>query len=179
MGLGVLTSAAFYGLLRALRLRRLDAGALAALALLFPASDSTRLWLGAGAVNLSILLVLLGALLALHGLRQPGKRAAVLHAGAVVLYLLGLMTYEAVAPAILVSGLLYRLRSPWRSALPRWAVDASAAVLVLAVVTSRTFYEVPSQPPGESARAQLPLLGILGGDYLLMLNAVGADLAAA
>jgi hypothetical protein len=114
------------------------------LVLLFPASDANRLWAAASIALPAIALYLAGSVLALKGLAARGRRAAVLHAGAVVLYVLSVMTYEVAAGAILLSVFLYRLRTSWRTALSRWAIDVAAVVPVLLLVTSGTWNEPQS-----------------------------------
>jgi hypothetical protein len=121
--LSVLVCVCFYLLLRTLGMERLHAGMIAALALLFPWSDSTKLWATAGLNNTAVCFYLLGAVVALHGLAAQGRRALLLHAGAVALYVLSVLTYEVAAIAILLSGLLYAVRAPWSSVMRRWAVD--------------------------------------------------------
>jgi hypothetical protein len=146
----VALSAMLYWLLRTLGMERLHAGAVASLVLLFPASDANRLWAAAGIALPAIALYLAGAVLALKGLAASGRRAVAFHAGAILLYLLSVMTYEIAAGAILLSVLLYRLRGGWRAALPRWLLDVAAVVPVLLLVTSGSWNE--PQPLGTSVR---------------------------
>jgi hypothetical protein len=140
----VALSGTLYWLLRTLAMERMHAGAVAVLVLLFPASDANRLWAAASIALPAIALYLAGSVLALKGLAARGRRAAVLHAGAVVLYVLSVMTYEVAAGAILLSVFLYRLRTSWRTALSRWAIDVAAVVPVLLLVTSGTWNEPQS-----------------------------------
>jgi hypothetical protein len=128
----------FFALLRALGLCPLHAGAIALLALLFPLADSTRLWPAASALNLGLALYLGGTLAALAGLRLRGARALALHAIAVALYLASVVTYEVTTIAILLSFALYRLRTSWRRALGRWAVDVAAVGVVLLLATTQS-----------------------------------------
>jgi len=107
--LGVAMSACLYAVLRALRMPGLHAFAVAALVLLFPFSDSTRLWAMAGYNQIAVVLWLLGVLIALHGLSIGGRRGALLHVGALVLYALGILVYEVVAGAVLVTVVAYSL----------------------------------------------------------------------
>jgi len=146
----VALSGTLYWLLRTLAMERVHAGAVAVLVLLFPASDANRLWAAASIALPAIALYLAGSVLALKGLAARGRRAAVLHAGAVVLYVLSVMTYEIAAGAILLSVFLYRLRTSWRTALSRWAIDVAAVVPVLLLVTSGTWNE--PQPLGTTVR---------------------------
>jgi hypothetical protein len=123
LSLSVLVCVCFYLLLRTLGMERLHAGMIVALALLFPWSDSTKLWATAGINNAAVCFYLLGAVVALHGLAAQGRRSLLLHAGAVALYVLSVLTYEVAAIAILLSGLLYAVRAPWSAVMRRWAVD--------------------------------------------------------
>ena len=133
--IGVLVSVLVYRLLRELRLEPVHAGALALLALLYPFSDTTRLWAAGGVNNLGVVLYLLATLVALRGLRAGSARAAVaLHAGALALYVLSVLTYQVAAPLGLLSGLVYALRAPWRSVLPRWGLDIVAVAAATALV---------------------------------------------
>jgi hypothetical protein len=145
----VALSGALYWLLRTLALERVHAGAVAVLVLLFPASDANRLWAAAGIALPAIAFYLAGAVLALKGLAARGRRAVVLHAGAISLYVLSVMTYEIAAGAILLSVLLYRLRG-WRAALTWWLLDVAAVVPVLLLVTSGSWNE--PQPLGTTVR---------------------------
>ena len=147
IGLGVLASLCLYGLLRTVAIERLHAGAIAALVLVFPWSDATRLWATASANNLALCLYLLGAVVALRGLRQSGRRALGLHATAVCLYVSSVLTYEVAALAILAGGLLYAARSSWSQALRRWPLDVVAVGAALALVALNTPREV--RAPGE------------------------------
>src|SRR4051794_20728155 len=131
--LAVAAATAFYALLRALATRREFALGAAALALVFPWSDSTRLWATAS-VNLVALVLFFSA--ATLSLRRPDERVrltACLLAAAV-------LTYEAVAGLVLLLPLLYSLRMPWRAALRRWRVEAAAAgaaALLVALLTTK------------------------------------------
>jgi hypothetical protein len=123
-----------YAVLRRLGFQLWHAGAIAALVLLFPGADSTRLWVTGNLPQLAVTLCLGGLLLALRGLELAprGRRAAVVHAPAVLLYAASVLTYEATAPPIALFGVLYRLRSTWRAAGRRWAADLVAVGLALA-----------------------------------------------
>ena len=140
--LAALTSLCLYGLLRTVAVERLHAGAIAALVLVFPWSDATRLWATASANNLAVCFYLLGTVLALRALRMSGRRALAVHAGAVCLYVLSVLTYEVTALAILGSGLLYAACSSWPAALRRWPWDVAALGTALALVGLNTPREV-------------------------------------
>jgi hypothetical protein len=138
----VLTSACFYLLLRTLGLERRHAGPIAALSLLFPWADSTRLWATASINNVAVILYLLGVVTALRGLDHSGRRSVLMHAGAVALYVLSVLTYELAAVAALASVFLYRYRSSWRRALTRWAADVLAIGAALAYTAATTVKHV-------------------------------------
>jgi MFS family permease len=123
VGLSVAMSLCFYLFLRMLGMEPVHAGALAVLVLLFPWSDSTRLWPAAGINNIAVCFYLLGATLALAGLQATGRRSWLLHAGAVLLYVLSILTYEVAAIATLLGIALYAYKAPWRMAVSRWLVD--------------------------------------------------------
>ena len=144
--LAVATSLAFYAVLRALGMERPHAGAIAALLLLFPASDSTRLWASAGLNTLSVLLYLLGVLAALRGLGAAGRRAAAWHVGALILYVLAIFAYEAVAGVVAATGFVYAFRSSWRAALRRWPADLLTVAVAVALSAANTTRDV--QPVG-------------------------------
>jgi hypothetical protein len=146
----VVLSGALYWLLRTLAMERVHAGAVAALLLLFPASDANRLWAAASIALPAIALYLAGSALAVQGLGASGRRASAFHTGAILLYVLSVMTYEIAAGAILLSLLLYRLRGGWRAALPRWLLDVAVVVPVLVFVTSESWNE--PQPLGTTVR---------------------------
>jgi hypothetical protein len=133
-------SAAFFLLLRTLGVQRVHAAILGALLILFPFSDSLRLWITASATYPSIIFYLLGTVVAVRGLRRtPGRNTAVMHTVAMSLYLLSVFTYEITAPAILVSLVFYKQETSWRRAITWWLGDVVCVVLALLFVTSSTF----------------------------------------
>ena len=132
LALGILTSCCFYVLLRTLAMPPLHAAAIAALALLFPWSDSIRLWATASINSVAVCLFLLGLTLALRGLDHRGRRGVAMHAAADLLYLLSILTYEVAAAAALLAGLLYLGRAPRTTAIRRWCADV---IVVFAAIT--------------------------------------------
>jgi hypothetical protein len=136
--LAALMSWTFYGVLRLLGLERVHAGVIAALVLVFPFSDVTRLWSTASMTHLSIALYLAGVAVAIKGLRASGRRALLLHTAAVALYLLSLWTYEITAGVIALTGMLYLTQAPWRRAVPRWLLDVVVTAASLLLVTRST-----------------------------------------
>ena len=105
--LAVAMSVALFAVLRELGLGRAPAAAVAALVLVFPWSDSTRLWATAGLNNLAVVLWLLGVSVMLRGAEARGRRALRLHATAAGLYLASVLLYQATAVVILASLALY------------------------------------------------------------------------
>ena len=147
--LAILASLAFFVLLRELAVELSHAIALAVLTLLFPWSDALRLWATGSLNNLACMTYFLGATAALHALRLEGlarRRRLLLHTLSVVLYLLSLFTYEIAAPAIALSGLLYRARVPWKALRARWLFDATMVLvwLVAVVYPSSRLHDVRS-----------------------------------
>lgn len=144
LALAVAVSACLYAALRELGLARPHAAAIGVLALVFPWSDSTRLWATGGINNLAVALLLGGLLARLAGLRASGRRRGALRVAAPTLYALSVLTYEATAVAALLSLPLYALRAGWRPALRWWRVDALAVVLATALVGAATTRELLS-----------------------------------
>ena len=134
VGLGVFVSGMLYAVLRECGLRRVHAGVVGALVLVYPWADSTRMWPTASMASLAIGLALAGLWLALIGLRRGSWRW---HAGAVALYVLSALTYELTAALIATAGLLYIARFGWRAARLRWAADI-VAIGIVAVWNSST-----------------------------------------
>ncbi|MDP9019798.1 MAG: hypothetical protein M3N25_03180 [Actinomycetota bacterium] len=140
VALGVLVSTCMYAVLRSFRVAPVHAALMAALVLVFPWSDSNRLWAMASYNQLAVVFWLVGLLVALRGLRRSGRRAVLLHAVALVLYAAGIAVYELVAGAVLVTAAFYLHRDAggnvaWKGMALRWAADvAVTGVTLLAVV---------------------------------------------
>ena len=135
--LAILASLAFFVFLRALGIEFPHALALALLALVFPWSDALRLWATASINNAALIAYFLGSAAALRALTlEPvhRNRRIAFHGLSAVLYIVSLLTYEVAAPALLLSGPIYRARVSWRSLRARWLLDASLVVVWLAVV---------------------------------------------
>jgi hypothetical protein len=134
---------AMWAVLRRYRLPALPAAAAAFLAILFPFADSNRLWAASSHMTLSLTLFAAGLLVSLRAFEREGSRALRLHAAGVVLYVASLAIFEVTAGFIAASGLLYLLRVRGRAVFVRWAVDAVAAVLFVAIFTvgQQTAYE--------------------------------------
>jgi hypothetical protein len=126
LALSVVTSLCLYALLRELRLRPMESGIIAALALIFPWADSIRLWTSAGLNSVAVILLLAGATMSLRSFRTTGKRATALAGAGTTAMVAGVLTYEVVSILALAVGALYLKRAPLRRALTRWAIDALA-----------------------------------------------------
>jgi len=136
--LAVIVAAILYGLLRSLGVPWVHALLIAALVLLFPWFDSTRFWATADQVSLAIAFLLGGMWVAIAGLARRSWRW---HAGAALLYLTSILTYEVTLPVIAAAGLLYVWRAGWRLGRARWAVDLGVAIaggIWVGTHTSRT-----------------------------------------
>jgi hypothetical protein len=136
---GVLTGWALYLVLRMLGLTRGEAAFPAALLLVFPWCDSTRMWNTASFDTLAVTFYLLGLAVAILALRAPpGRRRILLTGGSLLLYLLAAWTYEIVTFAILASGAVYLLVAPRRAALRRLGLDVIVVGIALVVVAAGT-----------------------------------------
>jgi hypothetical protein len=136
--LGVLTSGCFYALLRTLSMAPLHATAIAILVLLFPWSDSIRLWATASVNSVAVCLFLVGLIVALRGLERPGRGGVAMHVVADILFLLSVLTYEVAAAAALLAGLLYIGRAPPVTVARRWAADVVVVIAALTYSLSTT-----------------------------------------
>jgi hypothetical protein len=137
----ILLSLSFYLLLRTLRMPPLHAGVIGALTLIFPASDSLRLWAIMGDGSWALALLILGAVLTLRGLGADGSRAWLLRGGGLALYAVSLLTYEIGFVALGASVLLYRCVVPWRRAALAWAQDLVVLGLVYALSLRKAVVE--------------------------------------
>jgi len=136
--LAVALSLCLYALLRELGVERVPAAFAGALALVFPWSDSVRLWATAGLNQVAVCLYLLGAMFALRGRRRLS----------LALYLASMLTYAVTIPAIALSPLLYRFKMPWREAWLRGRRDTLVALATGAFVAAATTKSV--QPLAET-----------------------------
>lgn len=148
LALGVVMAGTFYLALRHLTLQAHEAGVIAALLVLFPWSDSMRLWVTGSLNQVSVTMYLLGLVLALRGLAAGGLRSLALHGAAASLYAAAILAYDAVAVLALLSGGIYLLFAPRRRALSRWAVDivaVGAAIAHTAMTTAKTIHPLSAQ----------------------------------
>lgn len=154
--LAIAMSTCLFALLVTLGLEPIHSGMIAALVLLFPASDATRLWAAANVSSLGITLFLLGAIASLRAFDANGGKRVALHALGLALYLASILTYEIAAAAIASSIVLYRIYGArWRPAALRWAVDVAAMLPILLLVTTQSddqHYTAPlSELPSRAA----------------------------
>jgi hypothetical protein len=125
-----------YLLLRRLSLSAIEAGTVAVLVLLFPAASSIRFWLATIWAPLSLSMVCGGFLLALSAFEaESRRRALILHAISLALFVASILLYEVALLVMLASVLVYRLRVPWRPAIQRWVVDCAVLIAVTLTVT--------------------------------------------
>jgi hypothetical protein len=137
--LAVVFSVAVYLLLRTLGLRRLDAGLIGVLVLVFPASDSTRIWSMISDASFAMTLAVLGVYCVIRSLQVDGRRASLaLRIGGSVLMVLGVTTYELTFVALLCSFVLYRTQVGWRETLKNAVVDWVVLGLTYALVISQS-----------------------------------------
>ncbi len=155
----------FYLALRRLRLGLVVAAAAAAIFIVLPTIDSTRLWLSAFPTQVAGILYLLGLHAALRGIGATGRRAIGWHAGAATLYLAAMLTYELVAGLVAVTALLYLLRCEWRPAARRWLADLATIGAALAIL-------VPRGAADREAHTSLGFLWDRAGDTLLQAEHV-------
>jgi hypothetical protein len=145
--LAAFLSIAYFAFLRTLGLGLPWAIAAAAILLVFPSSDSTRLWSTGSQINLFIGLYLVAMVIAVAGRRRfgpaPSVPAVITQICASALALVAVGGYEIVAPAVLLSFVLYRWAGGRGGTLWRWLLDAVPTVLLLLLYT-RKFGESPS-----------------------------------
>lgn len=133
-------SVAFYAFLRTFGLSRMLALGVAVLLLVFPSSDSIKFWSTGSQISLFIGLYLFAVVIAIAGRRRygaaPTRRAVATQILASALAVTAVAGYEIVAPAVLLSFLLYRWVGK-EGVLWRWLLDAIPTVLVLIFFTQR------------------------------------------
>ena len=136
--LGVAMSLCVFALLRELGLETGSSLLVALLVLVFPWSDSVRLWATAGLNQVAACLYLIGVVVALRGLAAAPARAARLARISLALYAASMLTYPVAGLLIAGSTALYRLRVPWRAAWRRGRWDLVLAVVILGYVSLTT-----------------------------------------
>lgn len=160
--LAAFLSIAYFAFLRTLGLGLPWALAAAAILLVFPSSDSTRLWSTGSQINLFIGLYLVAMVIAIGGRRRfgpaPSIPAVLTQVAASAIALVAVGGYEIVAPAVLLSFVLYRWAGGRGGTLWRWLLDAIPTLLLLLLYT-RKFGESPSGPSQLLDNAHLVLDG--------------------
>lgn len=133
----IVMSGLLYLLLRRLSLPPLDSALIAVLVLLFPAALSLRFWMAVSHAPVAISFAIAGLLLAFAGFDAAGRKAKLLHALSLLLFVSSLLLYEVALPVMLASVLLYRFRVPWKVAAKRWGADL-AVLLPIALLVTRS-----------------------------------------
>ena len=141
VGLAAFLSIAYFAFLRTLGLGLPWALAIAAVLLVFPSSDSTRLWSTGSQINLFIGLYLVAMVIAIGGRRRfgpgPSLPAVLTQVLASAIAVVAVGGYEIVAPAVLLSFVLYRWAGGRGGTLWRWLIDAIPTVLLLVLYTRK------------------------------------------
>jgi hypothetical protein len=139
--LAAFLSIAYFAFLRTLGLGLPWALAAAAILLVFPSSDSTRLWSTGSQINLFIGLYLVAMVIGVAGRRRFGAAPSIsavltqLLASAIAVTAVG--GYEIVAPAVFLSFVLYRWVGGHGGTLWRWLFDAIPTALLLVLYTRK------------------------------------------
>jgi hypothetical protein len=154
-------------LLRQCRMSWALALGVAALWIVYPGSDSTRLWPTAAGAQLILTLYMVAVLLGIAALRRTGWRSIAFHAAAVVIFTGLVLTYEIVIPLIAVTGVLYWLALPGRAALVHGAVDFAVAVAFYVFRTWITPVSADSNIVVERKAGEIPgrVLDLLNGTW--------------
>jgi hypothetical protein len=122
----------FYLVLRLVGLRSAPAGCAAALLVVLPSLDGSRLWVSTIFQTGAVAVYLGGVLLALRGLRaQSGRVAAAYHGGALLLYAFACLSYEGLIPLVAAAGLVYAGAAGIRGAARRWPADLILTALLV------------------------------------------------
>lgn len=139
--LAAFLSVAYFAFLRTLGLGLPWALAAAAILLVFPSSDSTRLWSTGSQINLFIGLYLVAMTIAIAGRRrfgpEPSLPAVLTQVLASAIALVAVGGYEIVAPAVFLSFVLYRWVGGRGGTLWRWLLDAVPTLLLLVLYTRK------------------------------------------
>jgi hypothetical protein len=155
--LAAFLSTAFFAFLRALGLNVWLALAAAALLMVFPSSDSTRWWSTGSQINLFIGMYLFAVVISVWGRRRFGPKlsapALLIQVAASTLAVAAVAGYEIVAPAVLLSFVIYRWVGKG-GVLWRWLLDAIPTLLVLYFFTR----EFGSSAEGEQLAENIRLL---------------------
>jgi len=139
--LAAFLSIAYFAFLRTLGLGLPWALAAAAVLLVFPSSDSTRLWSTGSQIDLFIGLYLVAMVIGVAGRRRfgpaPSLPAVLTQVVASVLVVIAVGGYEIVAPAVFLSFVLYRWVGGRGGTLWRWLLDVVPTLLLLLLYTRK------------------------------------------
>ncbi len=136
--LAIVFSFSVYLLLRILRLRPIDAALVSLFILVFPASDSTRIWAMISDAQVAMSFVVLGVCVRMKSLTLEGRSRMRWRLGALMLIAIGVTTYELTFGALLLLAVLYRTRVSWRRAVAEAAVDWAVLLLIYLLVLSHS-----------------------------------------
>ncbi len=113
-----------YVILRRCRMPWSWAALVSALLIIFPASDSTRLWPTGAIGQYVIVLVLIGVLIALSALRRPrGPGQWTLQILSALLFVGAMATYEIAVPLVALNGIIYWAAEKRPAAIRRGVAD--------------------------------------------------------
>jgi hypothetical protein len=150
-----------FTLLRRLGLAVRDGLAIAALSLTFPFSDSVWLWGILSLTSLAIAASLLGVILALRALESSGPRALALHAASLLLYAVGILSYEVFAVAGCLVGFLYVRAVGLRRARLRWALDIVTIASTLALARAVLPIDIATPSRAQSLTGMVAHIGLI------------------
>ncbi len=153
---GALLSLSLYLLLRKLGVAFFDAGVIAVLVLIFPATNSLHFWSATAHIPAALSLAAFGFLLALMAFDAPQTpRSIALHCASLAAFVMSILLYEAALPLMLSSVALYRLHVPWRNAVPRWVVNCVVLIPLMLLVTLASSAGHEETEAGAWAHAQV------------------------
>jgi hypothetical protein len=136
--LAIVFSVVVYLALRSLRMRPVDAGMIALFVLVFPASDSTRIWSIISDAQVAMSFVVLGVCCRMKSFTLQGRAQFWWRVLALALVVIGMITYELTFVAMLLVGVLYLTRVSWRRALVEVVIDWIVLAMVYALVLSHS-----------------------------------------
>lgn len=132
LGVTSATAICFYVLLRTLAVAPLHSGAVTMLFLLFPWSDSIRLWSTASLNSIAVIFFLVGLTIGLRTFETRGRIQWLMRGTTMVLFALSVLTYQVCAAAIVLGGFFYLRRTDRRQAVTHWLLDIAAVTVALA-----------------------------------------------
>jgi hypothetical protein len=167
--LGVAMSLCTWKLLQELEVPIVPAALVGALSLVFPWSDSTRLWATAGVNQVAVCLFLAGATHGARALKLAGPPAARSARKGLALTTASVLTYPVTVLAVVAMPALYRFLTPWsrawRAGLPATLVGLAGLAYVSLTTTK------PVLPLGDQI-AHVPAIVAEWGALLAMSTAL-------